>query len=54
MLTLLRLLGRFCCVSLEKNWSSKLKNQIEDLLHDEDETIQNVRKLTYQSSTFFF
>lgn len=40
-LMLLRLLGRFSAVSLEKSWSVKIKNQIEDLLNDDQENIQN-------------
>lgn len=40
-LILLRLLGRFSAVSLEKKWSVKIKNQIEDLLNDDQENIQN-------------
>lgn len=42
-LILIRLLGRFSAVSLERNWSAKIKNQIEDLLNDTEENIQNVR-----------
>uniref|UniRef100_A0A336MIK8 non-specific serine/threonine protein kinase n=1 Tax=Culicoides sonorensis TaxID=179676 RepID=A0A336MIK8_CULSO len=40
-LILLRLLGRFSAVTLEKNWKPTIKCQIEDLLNDEQENIQN-------------
>lgn len=57
-LILLRLLGRFSAVSLEKNWSVRIKNQIEDLLNDDQENIQNVgecigKTCVYDLKSFF-
>lgn len=38
---LLRLLGRYCCVALKKNWTLKVKGTLEDLANDLNQQVQN-------------
>lgn len=37
---LLRLLGRFCCRSLQNVWSSELSDTLKDLVTDDDDNVR--------------
>uniref|UniRef100_A0A1B0CCX9 non-specific serine/threonine protein kinase n=1 Tax=Lutzomyia longipalpis TaxID=7200 RepID=A0A1B0CCX9_LUTLO len=39
--TLLRILGRFSCASLQTKWSSGMRETLEVLVHDSDEQVRN-------------
>lgn len=41
--TLLRLFGRFCCRALQQVWGKELRNLLEALALDDDESVRNVR-----------
>ncbi|KAK0090146.1 hypothetical protein PV325_002571 [Microctonus aethiopoides] len=36
--TLIRLLGRFCCTTLQRIWGKQLRNLVEQLANDDDDT----------------
>ncbi|XP_014480493.1 PREDICTED: serine/threonine-protein kinase fused [Dinoponera quadriceps] len=42
--TMIRLLGRFCCRALQQVWDSSLKDHIESLIEDEDESVRSAAK----------
>lgn len=42
---LLRIVGRFSCFALQKAWTAELKEALDELATDEDDTVQEVSNL---------
>lgn len=52
--TLIRLLGRFCCTTLQRIWGKQLRNLVEQLANDDDDdTVKNVC-LLYKTLHFIY